>query len=927
MTQPRTPLARIPIVLSLLLSACADTGVISVASAASGSTAATPAAGDTRFTVFESGQVRPLAMSPDGQWLFAVNTPDSRLEIFLVTAIGLIPFSSVTVGLEPVAVAARTNDEVWVVNHLSDSVSVVNVQSKILPRVTRTLLVGDEPRDLVFAGPGGRRAFITTAHRGQNTGRDPQLTTPGVGRADVWVFDALNLGNSLQGNPLSVITLFSDTPRALAVSKDKTRVYAAAFHSGNQTTIVPDGFITPDNAVPPLTNHAGVLQPLVGIIVRWDGGAWVDQLGRAWEGLINFTLPDKDVFTIDAMAAVPAEIPGTERRGVGTILYNMAVNPVSGKIYVSNTEALNHRRFEGEGIFGGSTVRGRFVENRITVLDGSAVLPRHLNKHVDPDACCAPLPNDENARSLALPTGMAVSANGQKLYVAALGSNKVGVFDTAALENDTFVPSTSNHIALSGGGPTGLVLDEARKRLYVFTRFDNAIKVVNTQNKHEIQAVALHNPEPPEVVRGRRFLYDASLSSSAGTSACASCHVFGDFDSLSWNLGDPDGDAVPNNNPMTIDLAPIPFDPSLMSMKGPMATQSLRGMANHGPMHWRGDRTGANEAPNAQPDSGAFDERAAFKKFQPAFVGLLGRHETISDADMDDFTEFMLQVMYPPNPIRALDNSLTPDQEAGRHIFADRITDFGVIGCQGCHTLDPEGNADQGEPFPGFFGTSGLSTRTGGRPQVVKVPHLRNLYQKVGMFGSPTLPPFINFVPPELTVFQGEQIRGFGMNIAGDFDTIMRFIGVAPFASDNFLGIPNPEGFAPGAAGFAERRQVESFIFAFDSNLAPIVGQQVTLASSGGAATTARVDLLEARAAAGECELVAHVGGGVLALGYLYDGNGKYTPDKAGQPAVPSALLRLLALIDPITYTCVPPGNGVRLGLDRDGDGIYNRDE
>ena len=75
------------------------------------------------------------------------------------------------VGLEPVAVAARTNTEVWVVNHLSDSVSIVDVGATP-PRVVRTLLVGDEPRDIVFAGRPRRRhftrAFITTAHRGQN---------------------------------------------------------------------------------------------------------------------------------------------------------------------------------------------------------------------------------------------------------------------------------------------------------------------------------------------------------------------------------------------------------------------------------------------------------------------------------------------------------------------------------------------------------------------------------------------------------------------------------------------------------------------------------------------------------------------------------------------------------------------------------------
>src|SRR6059036_602194 len=134
------------------------------------------------FVEFESGQVRPLALSPDHTHLFAVNTPDDRLEIFAVDGSGnLAHTGSVAVGLEPVAVAARTNGEVWVVNHLSDSVSIIDVAS-VPPRVTRTLLVGDEPRDIVFAGSGGNRAFITTAHRGQNIPFDPQLTTPGIGR-------------------------------------------------------------------------------------------------------------------------------------------------------------------------------------------------------------------------------------------------------------------------------------------------------------------------------------------------------------------------------------------------------------------------------------------------------------------------------------------------------------------------------------------------------------------------------------------------------------------------------------------------------------------------------------------------------------------------------------------------------------------------
>src|SRR5678815_655531 len=81
------------------------------------------------YTLFESGQVRPLALSPDGSRLFAVNTPDGRLEMYGVTDNGLVHKGSIPVGLEPVAVAARTNNEVWVVNHLSDSVSIVKVNA------------------------------------------------------------------------------------------------------------------------------------------------------------------------------------------------------------------------------------------------------------------------------------------------------------------------------------------------------------------------------------------------------------------------------------------------------------------------------------------------------------------------------------------------------------------------------------------------------------------------------------------------------------------------------------------------------------------------------------------------------------------------------------------------------------------------------
>lgn len=169
------------------------------------------------FVTFETGQVRPLALSPDGTRLFAINTPDGRLEVFDVDANGdLSHAASVPVGMEPIAVAALSNDEVWVVNHLSDSISIVDVNASPA-RVVRTLLVGDEPRDIVVANTvNGPRVFVTTAHRGQNTplhiNIETDLRTAGQGRADVWVFDPSDLGATLEGTPQTILTFLGDTP-------------------------------------------------------------------------------------------------------------------------------------------------------------------------------------------------------------------------------------------------------------------------------------------------------------------------------------------------------------------------------------------------------------------------------------------------------------------------------------------------------------------------------------------------------------------------------------------------------------------------------------------------------------------------------------------------------------------------------------------
>jgi DNA-binding beta-propeller fold protein YncE len=137
-----------------------------------------------------------------------------------------------------------------------------------------------------------------------------------------------------------------------------------------------------------------------------------------------------------------------------------------------------------------------------------------LNKHVDYSTCCAATPNAENDASLAFPLGMAISADGTTLYVAAFGSSAIGVYSTAELAADTFIPDAADQLPVSGGGPTGIVLDESRSQLYVLTRFDDSISVLSTATGDEKKHVALHDAEPASAVAGRPLLYDARATSS-----------------------------------------------------------------------------------------------------------------------------------------------------------------------------------------------------------------------------------------------------------------------------------------------------------------------------------------------------------------------------------------------------------------------------
>ena len=181
------------------------------------------------------------------------------------------------------------------------------------------------------------------------------------------------------------------------------------------------------------------------------------------------------------------------------------------------------------------------------------------------------------------------------------------------------------------------------------------------------------------------------------------------------------------------------------------------------------------------------------------------------------------------------------------------------------------------------------------------------------MFGMPG----VQFFNQGDNEHKGDQIRGFGYTHDGSVDTLERFFNAVVFQ------------FSNGGQGDTQRRNMEQFMFAFDSNLKPIVGQQVTLTDTSGTDIDDRVDLLVARSAAGDAELVVKGAVANELRGWLRQSDGSFQSDKAGESPWTEQALRAAA-DNPgqeLTFTAVPAGTGHRIALDRDRDTVLNGDD
>jgi hypothetical protein len=125
------------------------------------------------------------------------------------------------------------------------------------------------------------------------------------------------------------------------------------------------------------------------------------------------------------------------------------------------------------------------------------------------------------------------------------------------------------------------------------------------------------------------------------------------------------------------------------------------------------------------------------------------------------------------------------------------------------------------------------------------------------------------------------------------------------------------------------KRNLDAFVQCIDTGTAPACGHAITLDASSLAASDATWTLLEAQAAAGHIDLVAHGEIDGRRHGWHYrPAMGDYAPDESAfGTATRLTLSQKIASGSVLTVVGVPPGSGARLGIDRDLDATADLDE
>jgi YVTN family beta-propeller protein len=582
-----------------------------------------------------------------------VNTPADTVDV--IDAANPAVISRINVGIDPVSVAVRPDgNEVWVSNHVSDSVSVIDTNPAsatdlqviatiqdfdLATRATRF----DEPVGIAFAS--NDKAYVALSSENQVAVIDV-ATRRVTDRLDITAQD----------------------PRAMTVRDG--RLYVIPFESNNRTQI------------------SGCTGPLDGDLCTFDATEHVITNNNVLStfAVVDIVkhpeIPDRDLYVFDTATDQLVDVVDA----LGTLLYGMAVDS-TGRVFVAQADARNDANGRagtlGHGL---AEMENRAFLNQLTSVDcagGACGVPTVIDLEPLPPADPAP------GLALATPFAIQVSDDDSTVFASAAGSNKLFTLDAAS--------GTVLGRVDVGAVPRGIALtsdvDGNPQQAWVFNAVANSVSVVDVSDPATPQVtttVALDDPTHPTVKAGRIAFNDANASTT-GTFSCESCHPDGGTDQLAWVLDTPICSAA--------GCTQIP----------PRITMPIRGLRDTAPYHWDGipgDPYGGrntaningNEAPNCtldQPESCTRNLVDGGLATTMCMVGNCGNNDegkagALTAAERDAMATFLLSVPYPPAQRRAYNNVLSGVAREGFrlfHIDGDLQGDPEPFVCGDCHRM------------------------------------------------------------------------------------------------------------------------------------------------------------------------------------------------------------------------------------------------
>ena len=283
---------------------------------------------------FVSPHASPIAIN--GGFVFVVNTPSDTVDV--INAKSQKIQARISVGVDPVSIAVRPDGmEVWVANHISDSVSVIDTDSKSgtylqvvetiqqFDRATKATRF-DEPVGIAFAS--NEKAYVALSSENE--------------------IAVVNVASRKVTKRLSIT---AQDPRAIKVRG--SRLYVIPFESNNQTQL------------------SGGTGKIDGDLITFDAHKHavannnVLSIGAVQDIIKNPRVPDRDLYVFDTKSDRLVEVVDT----MGTLLYGITVDS-KGRVFVAQTDARNEANGRaGTKKHGLKELENRAFLNRITSID------------------------------------------------------------------------------------------------------------------------------------------------------------------------------------------------------------------------------------------------------------------------------------------------------------------------------------------------------------------------------------------------------------------------------------------------------------------------------------------------------------------------------------------------------------------------------